>query len=223
MSPLRREAARRARRRRGGRTRCSGSCRAGRAATSGSCCWSCLEQRVRRGAEQSSSLVIRRWPGTRRGAGSPGSRRAAPRRRRRARARSTANWCSNPQPLLAERGDAAGTRPSMLPVKFGTPPTFGDERRARAEARSRCRCRAARELEDALLAAGRRRSSAIDAVARAHVRRDDRDVDVGQAAGQALEHVHEAGSSARLACDGVHRRRVVDHEQEVDRCGSIVS
>ena len=55
------------------------------------------------------------------------------------------------------------------------------------------------------------------AVARAHVRRDHRDVNVGQAAGHVLERVHQHGKVPQQALlRQPHRRRVVDQEQQID-------
>ena len=75
---------------------------------------------------------------------------------------------------------------------------------------------ARRVLEDAVLAA-RRVAAADRTVARAHVRRGDRDVDVGQTAGKILQRGHEGREvPAQVVLRQPHRRRVVDQEQQVD-------
>ena len=71
-------------------------------------------------------------------------------------------------------------------------------------------------LKDALLAA--RRAAARDgAVPRAHVRRYDRDMNVGQTQGRAPQPGHERRKAAfEVGLRQPHRRRVVDQEEEIE-------
>ena len=119
-----------------------------------------------------------------------------------------------PAAALAQRRHAgehvlqvAGVVPDAVDV--------GDERRVVGEPGRRA-VAARRVLEDAVLAA-RRVAAADRPVAGAHVRRRDRDVDVGQAAGKILERGHEGREvPAQVVLRQFHRRRVVDQEQQVD-------
>ena len=73
-----------------------------------------------------------------------------------------------------------------------------------------------RVLEDSVLAAGRI-AAGDRAVARAHVRRDHADVNVGQAAGLVLQRLHQHREvPLQVVLRQPHRRRVVDEKQEVD-------